>query len=158
MARKLERIDAKRLYTEELKEIPEIAIQINVPEATVYRWKNEDKEAGSDWDKEREAIRTTSSSAVSQMLLAAAAGMEEIVKELRTKGLAGFDSQKSFALSKLIRDAKSLKKDVDILGNIYIATREFIEFMNERDEDMLKQIQPLLQEFLSSMSNKYGRK
>ena len=68
MARKIERLDAKRLYCEELKEIPEIARLLNVPEKTIYRWKAEEREKGADWDKEREEIRNTSFSGYKKTL------------------------------------------------------------------------------------------
>ncbi len=152
MARKLERIDAKRLYTEELKNIPEIATQLNVPEKTVYRWKQEDLDKGSDWDKERESIRMTSASAYKQALKIAidklnsfAAGGEVNVKE-------------ADAIMKIVKAAKSLYKDVDALGNIYLAIEEWVTFLQEHDAELLKQMLPLLDQFRQAMSNKYGRK
>ena len=51
MARKLDRIEAKRLYCEEKKEVKEISRLLSVPEGTIYSWKGADAEKGNDWDK-----------------------------------------------------------------------------------------------------------
>ena len=83
MARKLERIDAKRLYCEDRKEIPQISKELNVPEKTLYRWAKDDK-----WDEQREAMRATSVSAIKQMMSLATAGMQEIVKDVKAGGLS----------------------------------------------------------------------
>lgn len=152
MARKIERMDAKQLYTEELKEVPEISTKLNVPEATVYRWKQEDKEQGVDWDKEREAIRMTSSSAYKKVL-------KIVIDKLSAVAAAGtVDAREADSIVKMIKSAKSLNKDVDSLGNIYLAIQEFVDFMDERDSEMLKKLQPYLTEFGNAMSKKYGRK
>ena len=107
MARKLERIDTKRLYCEDLKEIPQISKELNVPEKTLYRWAKDDK-----WDEQREAMRATSVSAIKQMMSLATAGMQEIVRDVKADGLKALDSQKVFALSKLIRDGKTLSRGI----------------------------------------------
>jgi len=152
VARKIERMDAKQLYTEELKEVPEISTKLNVPEATVYRWKQEDKDKGVDWDKEREAIRMTSSSSYKQALKIA-------IDQLNNVASTGdIDPRKADALIKVIKAAKSLYPGVDSLGNIYLAMSEFVDFMQERDPEELKKLQPFLTEFGSEMSKKYGRK
>ncbi|MEW6060954.1 MAG: DUF1804 family protein [Bacteroidota bacterium] len=152
MARKIERLDAKRLYIEELKEIPDISKQLNVPEATIYRWKSDDKEKSIDWDKERESIRMTSASAYKQTLKIA-------IDKLNEFAAGGeVDVKQADAIIKIIKAAKSLYKDVDSLGNIYLAMEEWIEFLHQHDPDMLKQLLPLLEQFRQTMSKKYGRK
>ena len=152
VARKIERMDAKQLYTEELKEVPEISKQINVPEATIYRWKQDDKEHGVDWDKEREAIRMTSSSSYKQALKIAVDKLTEIAST------GEVDARQADAIIKIIRAAKSLHKDVDSLGNVLLMMQELVDFLGERDADALKTLQPYLTEFGNEMSKKYGRK
>ena len=156
MARKIERLDAKRLYCEELKEIPEISKMLNVPEQTVYRWKTEDKEQGTDWDKEREAIRNTSYSAAKQMLLALNSRMTKMVEEIKTSGK--IDGSEVYALRQLILSIKSMEKNVDSLGNIMLAMNEFTDFLSQRDQKILQDLSPYLIEFGNEMSKKYGRK
>lgn len=152
MSRKLDRIDAKRLYTEELKEVPEISKQLGVPEATVYRWKSDDKEKGSDWDADRESLRMTSFSAYKQTLKIA-------IDKLNSIAASGvIDTKEADAIVKIIKSAKSLYKDVDMLGNILLAMGEFTDFLRDRDGDMLTALQPYLQEFGKQMSKTYGRK
>jgi transposase len=152
MARKIERIDAKRLYTEELKEIPEIAVQLNVPEKTVYRWKSEDKEKGIDWDREREEIRNTSFSGYKKTLKLA---IDMIDKMAMTGEIKAADAD---AVQKVVKAVKSLYKDVDSLGNILLAMSEFTDFLAERDQDLLEKLNPYLMEFGNAMSKKYGKR
>ncbi|MCL5266685.1 MAG: DUF1804 family protein [Bacteroidetes bacterium] len=156
MAHKLERIDAKRLYCEENKDIIEIAKLIDVPESTVRRWKSEDGAAGNDWDKEREEILTTSFSAVKQMLRAATSRLASMVTEIQTTNK--INPSEVYALRQLILSAKSLQKEIDNYGNIILAMTEFTEFMAERDHEELERLQPFLSEFGSLMSKKYRRK
>lgn len=151
MARKVERIDAKRLYCDDLKEISEIAKILSVPEKTIYRWASE----GS-WDKEREEIRTTSSSAVKQMLRAAAGRLTDMVEEIKVN--KKINPSEVYALRQLILSAKSLQKEVDMLGNILLAVQELTEFIAERDTEILETIRPLLAEFGPYISKKYGKR
>lgn len=152
MARKIERMDAKRFYCEDLLEIPEIAKRLNVPEASIYRWRSEDKAAGTDWDKERESMRMTSASAYKQALKIA-------IDKLTSMALSGnIDVKEADALTKIIKSAKSLYKDVDALGNILLAMSEFADFLAERSPETLDQLQPWIQEFGQVMSKKHGRK
>lgn len=156
MARKIERLDAKRYFCEELKEIPEIAILIRIPEKTIYRWKSEDMEKGIDWDKERAAIRETSFSAGKQMLLALNSRLSKMVEEIKAEGK--INPSEVYALRQLLLSIKSMEKDVDALGNIILSMNEFADFLSQRDPDILTKLQPHLVEFGSEMSKKYGRK
>lgn len=156
MARKLERSDAKRLYIEEMKEVPEISRMLNVPEKTVYRWKTEDKEQGTDWDKDREAIRLTSFSAAKQMLQAVVTRLGSMVSEIaETKKI---NPSEVYALRQLLKSAKEIEKNVDSLGNILLAMEEFTTYLSQRDPEMLQKLHPYLVEFGNEMSSKYGRK
>lgn len=152
MARKIERIDAKRFYCEELKEVPEIAVRLNVPEKTLYRWKSEDKERGNDWDREREEIRTTSFSGYKKTLKLA---IDMIDKMAQTGEISTKDAD---AVQKIVKAVKSLYKEVDNLGNILLTISEFTDFLAERDPEMLEKLQPYLAEFGSVSSKKYGNK
>lgn len=156
MARKLDRMDAKRLYCEEMKEIPEISRQLNVPEKTIYRWKSEDLERDVDWDKEREEIRMTSFSAVKQMLRAAVARLSTMVAEIERD--QKINPSEVYALRQLILSAKSLQREVDALGNILLAMTEFTEFLSEREPELLDKLHPYLLEFGEAMKKKHGRR
>lgn len=152
MARKIERMDARRLYCEELKEIPEIAKQLGVPEQTVYRWRSDDKADGTDWDSTRESMRMTSFSAYKQT-------MKMAVDKLTSIAASGeIDPKQADAIVKIIKAAKSLYKDVDSLGNILLAMGDFTEFLQERDQEILEKLQPYLIEFGSVMQKKYGKR
>lgn len=156
MARKLERLDAKRLYIEEKKEIPEIAIMLNVPEQTIYRWKLDDKEQGSDWDKEREEISMTSFSAAKQMLRALNSRLAAMVGEIEKE--KKINPSEVYAMRQLLKSVKEIEKDVDKLGNILLAMEEFTDFLANRAPDLLRTLHPYLIEFGNDMSKKHGRK
>lgn len=156
MARKLERLDAKRLYLEELKEIDEIAKILNVPEGTIRRWKVEDKENGSDWDREREEVRLTSFSVVKKMLRTAVLRMGQMMDEIQKEHK--INPSEVYALRQLLKSAKELEKDVDKLGNILLAMEEFTDFLANRAPDLLQKLHPFLIEFGNEMSRKHGRK
>lgn len=152
MARKIERIDAKRLYCEELKEIPEIATVLNTPEKTIYRWKSDDKEKGSDWDREREEIRNTSFTGYKKTLKIAI----DMIDKMATSG--EINAKDADAVQKVVKAIKSLYKDVDSLGNILLAMSEFADFLAERDPETLSRLNPYLMEFGQVMSKKYGKR
>lgn len=156
MARKLERLDAKRFYVEEKKETAEISKLIQVPEGTIYRWKEEDKAKGNDWDAEREAVAMTSFSAAKQMLAAVVTRMTAMVGEIQKDNKV--NSSEVYAIRQLILSAKALQKEVDNLGNILLAMQEFTDFMVDREPELLKKLEPFLIEFGNTMSKKYGRK
>lgn len=156
MARKLERLDAKRLYIEELKEIPDIAKQLNVPEKTLYRWKSEDAAKGIDWDAEREEIRLTSFSAAKQMLRAVVTRLGSMVEEIARDGK--INPSEVYAVRQLLKSVKEIEKDVDKLGNILLAMEEFTDFLASRAPDLLQKLHPYLIEFGNEMSKKHGRK
>jgi transposase-like protein len=152
MARKIERLDARRLYCEELKEIPEIAKQLNIPEQSVYRWRANDKKRGVDWDADRESMRMTSFSAYKQTLKIA-------IDKLNQIAVSGeIDTKQADAIVKIIKAAKSLHKDVDSLGNILLAMSDFTEFLQDRDSEILEKLQPYLVEFGTVMQKKYGKR
>jgi hypothetical protein len=156
MAHKNERIDAKRLYIEEKFDISEISKRINIPEATIYRWKADDLKAGCDWDKNREEIAMTSFSAAKQMLAAVVSRMTAMVDEIKTDHKV--NPSEVYAIRQLILSAKALQKEVDNLGNILLATQEFTDFLAESNYDLLKQLEPYIIEFGSTMSKKYGKR
>lgn len=156
MAHKIARLDAKRLYLEELKEIPEISKMLNVPEKTAYRWKAEDRENGVDWDKEREEIRMTSFSAAKSMLRAVVTRLDSMVKEIGESHK--INPSEVYALRQLLKSVKEIQKDIDSLGNILLAMEEFTDFIAQRDHEMLQKLHPYLVEFGNEMSKKYGRK
>ena len=152
MARRLERLDAKRLFIEERIEIPEISKRLNVPEKTVYRWKQEDRDAGADWDQDREQVVMTSLSAYKMTLKIA-------IDQLKAVASSGeINVKNADAIVKMIKAAKSLYKDVDNLGNILLAMTEFTEFLAERDPEILMKLQPYLSEFGTTMQRKYTKK
>ena len=150
MARKIERLDAKRLYCEELKEIPEIARLLNVPEKTIYRWKAEEREKGADWDKEREEIRNTSFSGYKKTLKLAI----DMIDRMAATG--EINAKDADAVQKVGKAVKSLYKEVDNLGNVLLTMNEFAEFMAEREPELLDKLQPYIVEFGTTMSKKYG--
>jgi transposase-like protein len=152
MARRLERIDARRLYCEELVAIAEIAKRMQIAENTIYRWKSEDAARGADWDSERETLRMTSFSAYKQAIKIA-------VDKLTSMATSGeIDFKDADGLTKIIKAAKSLYKDVDSLGNIILAMNEFADFLAERSPETLDSLQPWIAEFGQVMSKKYSKR
>jgi hypothetical protein len=153
MARDEERHRAKLMYVEDgLKEL-EISARLNVPVKTIYRWAKEDK-----WDDERKALGQTSVNIIKNMLGAAVESMQKITEDVKANGIEALDSQKLFALTNLIKEAKKLLKDQDKLGDLLLMAREYTEFMQARDQELLKRNIPLLREFAEEMKKKYGRR
>jgi len=152
VARRPERFEAKKLYIEDGLDLGEIGKRLNVPEATVRRWRLEDREAGTDWDQDREQIRMTSLSAYRETLKIAI----DKLKRIATSG--EIDVKEADAIVKIIKAAKSLYKDVDNLGNILLAMTEFTDFLAEREPDLLTRLRPYLSEFGTTMQRKYSKK
>lgn len=146
-----DRTEAKRLYIEENVGIAEISKRLDIPEKTLYRWRNDEK-----WDEEKEDIANTSTNAVKQSYRAAIAAMEKITKDFEAGGtLNSADVQNA---RMLIKNAKELQKDVDMLGNILIAQREWTQFLQERDPELLQKNLPYLLAFKDEMKKKYGKR
>ena len=149
MARDIDKLKAKQLYTEEGKDVKEISSMLGVPEKTVYRWKSEAEGSDDDWDRDREAIHLTGHSAYKRMLAIA-------VKQLSDIAVSGeIDPRKADALQKVIKSAKSLAKDMDRRGNILLGMTEFTEFLRESHADQLETLQPFLIEFGTWVKKKY---
>jgi uncharacterized protein YjcR len=144
MARNNDRLNAKRLYIEENKEISDIALQLDVPEKTVYRWRAEEG-----WDKDRETMKLTGVSAYKNMMLIAVRQLEEMA----TSG--EIDARKADALNKVIKAAKSLSKDIDKRGNILLGVGEFVTFMREEHSEFLMTLVPYLTEFGTWVKHRY---
>lgn len=49
------RAELRRLYVFDQKSLPEAAEEAGIPLATARQWKNKDKAAGDDWDKQKAA-------------------------------------------------------------------------------------------------------
>jgi transposase-like protein len=151
MARKLERLEAKRLYVEEGEEVKTIAAKLNVDEKTLYRWRQDDG-----WDAEREENANTSTNAVKQSYRAAISAMEKITKDFEKTGMLNSADVQNARM--LIKNAKELQKDVDALGNILMAQREWLQFVQERDPELVQKMLPYLNEFKDEMKKKYGKR
>jgi len=146
-----DRTEAKRLYIEEGLKVQEIARRLDINEKTIYRWRDEEK-----WDEEKEEIANTSTNAVKQTFLAAISALGQITEKFKTeKVISSADVQNA---RMLIKSAKELQKDVDMLGNILIAQREWTQFMQERDPELLTKMLPYLMGFKDEMKKKYGKR
>lgn len=152
MTKRIERLDARRLYCEERKSIGEIAAQLHVPDKTIYNWKAGDKLAGEDWDHTREEMYLTAFSAHKGTLKLAMDTLNKISREGK------IDPSQIYAVRQLVLTVKSLYKDVDTYGNILRTVSELIQFMQDRYPDLLQQMQPCLAEFGKTMQDKYGSK
>lgn len=135
------------MYCEEGLLVPEISKRLNVPEKTIYRWKEEEA-----WDRDREAMKMTSFSAYKQTLKIA-------IDKLTSIALSGqIDVKEADALTKIIKSAKSLYKDVDVLGNVLLGMSEFSDFLQDRSPETLEKLLPWITEFGQVMSKKYGKR
>ncbi len=149
-----ERERAKQLFVEDgISNIEDIAKRLNVPVKTVYRWRDDDN-----WVEEKKALGETSISIIKNMLSTAVQSMQKITEEVKTKGIEALDSQKLFAVTNMIKESKKLLKDQDKLGDLLLMAREYTEFMQSRDQELLKRNLPLLREFGEEMKKKYGRR
>jgi transposase-like protein len=156
MAHKLERIDAKRYYCEESKEVSEIARLLNVPESTIRRWKSQDAASGNDWDKEREALRTTSYSMVKQMMLTLSDRLEKMSEEIKASGK--INPSEVYAFRQLVLSVKSLEKEDDPYAAIMRFADEYTSYLGEHYPEELQRQQEYIVEFGAAMSKKYRRK
>jgi hypothetical protein len=148
MARKLERLDAKRLYVEEKKTIDEIAILIpTVSTASLYRWC-----ADENWDKEREEISLTSFSTLRKTLILMSKKMDEMVSS------GQIDPTVADSIAKLSKVIERLDKDVNAYGNIILMVEELTSFLAERDSELLEKLHPYLIEFGTVMAKKFSKK
>ena len=68
------------------------------------------------------------------------------------------DFKDADGLTKIIKAAKSLYRDVDSLGNIILAMNEFADFLAERSPETLDELQPWIAEFGQVMSKKYSKR
>lgn len=153
MAYDEERQRAKQMYVEDGLKEAEISARLNVPVKTVYRWAKDDK-----WEDERKALGETSVSIIKNMLGTAVGSMQKLTDDVKANGIEALDSQKLFALTNLIKESKKLLKDQDKLGDLLLMAREYTEFMQARDQEMLKRNLPILREFAEEMKKKYGRR
>jgi len=144
MARSIDRLTARRLYVEEGKTIEQISVSINVPRATLYRWKDEEG-----WDKDREMLHTTSLSALRSTYLLAVRQLEEMV----TAGK--IDARQADAFNKIISGAKRLSSTIDKRANILDGFEEFVSFMEQFHSDALKEMVEFIIEFRTYAKNKF---
>jgi len=156
MARKIERIDAKKLYIEELREMAEISKRITVPVKTLYRWKSEDLEKGDDWDKEREKIHTTSNFSVNKFSRVLLDRLAKMLDEIAAG--AKIDPSAVYAMRQLILSVNSFKKKEDKLGDVLLMVKELVDFITERYPEERERLHPILTEFGEEMGKKFGRK
>ena len=149
MARDIDRLKAKQLYTEEGKSIKDISIVTGVPEKTIYRWKQEADGTDDDWDTTRETLQLTGVSAGQSMIALA-------IKQLKEMSVSGeIDARKADAFTKIVKSARSLLRDIDKRGNVLLGLNEFIEFLRESHPDQLDALQPYIIEFGSWVKRKY---
>lgn len=153
MAYDEERQRAKQMYVEDGLKEAEISARLSVPVKTVYRWSKDDR-----WEDERRALGETSVSIIKNMLGTAVESMQKLTDDVKANGIEALDSQKLFALTNLIKESKKLLKDQDKLGDLLLMAREYTEFMQARDQELLKRNLPLLREFAEEMKRKYGRR
>lgn len=156
MARKLERNDAYMFYVQDMKEIPEISELLKVPEKTLYRWKQEDVHAGKDWDKDREAFRATPTANANKMLQTSVARLGKLLDEIQAGNK--LDAQEVYALKALYEMAERLTKGQHMYPYILAFTKEFTEFMDAEDPELLQQIIPHLSRFGEEMNKKYRKR
>jgi transposase-like protein len=149
MARDIDRLQAKQLYTQDGKTIKEISIVLGVPEKTIYRWKQESDGTDDDWDAIREVLQLTGVSAGKNVIALA-------VKKLSEMAASGeVDAGKADAIIKIVKVARSLLRDIDKRGNILLGLNEFIEFLRESHPEQLDALQPYIIEFGSWVKRKY---
>lgn len=147
MSHKIERIEAKRLYLEENLSLEDINKRIpQVSLASLYRWSAEEK-----WDAEREEVALTAFSSHRTILKMISNKLNEIAKS------GVINAGDSDSLTKLAKTVKTLFKDVDSYGNIILTIGELTEFLQDRDQELLAKLHPLLIEFGNLMSRKYGK-
>ena len=170
MARKLERSDAKMLYCQEFKEVPEISAILTVPEKTVYRWKAEDKEQGTDWDKDRESFRRTPQARAQEIFAASINQFNELIDQMKRDGK--IDSQALFAVNKSLETFERMMKGQHMYPYILMMVSELTDYLTgeqatitvkckecslSAEVDLLQELVPYLKAFGEAMAKKYRR-
>lgn len=150
MARTLERTDAQLLYTQEMKDIKEISGILNVPEKTLYRWREEDE-----WDKNREAFRRTPQAKAQEVIVSVADKLSKLADQMQADGK--LDSQGLFALNKLLEQADRMNRSQHMYPYILQMTKELTDFLEEDHPELLEQLLPALKKFGERMAKKYRR-
>lgn len=156
MARKNDRADAHMFYVQQMHEIPAIADLLHIPQSTLYRWKDEDAEAGKDWDKDREAFRITPAARANEMIVEAAKTLKVTLDAAKTPGTK-IDSQALFAVNKLLELAEKLNRNQHMYPYIIMMTKELTEFFEEQNPELLEKMLPTLKKFGEAMAKKYRR-
>lgn len=140
------RINARQLYVQDRKSIGEISKQLSVPEKALYRWRDDEA-----WDKDLEALATTSINSLKDAFLLIVRQLQEMVADPSKFTNANIDK-----LSKTIKAIKSLEKDIDKRGNILAGLEEFVGFMRENHPADLNLVSQYLVEFSAHLVSKYG--
>lgn len=144
------------LYVQQMHEITAIAELLNIPPSTLYRWKDEDAEAGKDWDKDRESFRKTPAARANEMIIEAANILKATLDAAKIPG-SKVDSQALFAVNKLLELAEKLDRNQHMYPYILMMTKELTEFFEEQNPELLEQMLPTLKKFGESMAKKYRR-
>jgi uncharacterized protein YjcR len=155
VARKTDRIDARMLYSMEMKEVAEISTILNVPEKTLYRWKQEDGKRGTDWDKDRESFRRTPAARAEELFEAAIKKFQEIVDNMAEA--SAIDSQALFAVDKILDRYEKMRKRQHMYPYILTMVRELTELLEDENSELLQELVPYLKKFGELMAKKYRR-
>lgn len=136
MARNIERLKAKKFFTEEGKTVPEISVALGVPVKTVYAWAKKDA-----WEKDRETVVLSGMASINDLKILAA-------KEIEAMRAAGtIDSKRADALVKVFTFADKLGKGMNHRQNILLGVKALTRFLAENHPEALDNLKPFLIEF-----------
>lgn len=132
MAKDEKKEEAKKLYIHENKSIQEISSIINVAQTTVYRWKNEDKEAGQDWDDKR-AIWNLTPSELEKVYIEC---VKELVLKIKEDPQLMIDSKVADAMSKHIANLKKMNPKQMYFGAALDLLKVIDDYLKHKDKKL----------------------
>ncbi|MBN2544573.1 MAG: DUF1804 family protein [Spirochaetes bacterium] len=135
MSNEDKRNEAKRLYIRENKDIKEIAKIIHAAEATIYRWKKEDKDNNEDWDENRDTYNL-SPEEIEKIYLES---VKEMIVDIKKDPSLMRDSKVADAMSKHIANLKKLNPKQLYLGVGLEVLKVIAEYFKKNNEEKLHQ-------------------
>lgn len=134
MAHEEERAVAQKMFEVDRMLIADIAIQLSVPKATVYRWKKE-----GNW---QQSVINNALNKVERLQ-----NLRDLVNRLFDEIAASNnpDKDRLTTLRGYMDLLNEYEKKVDMRGTILMAVQEVVKCMREEREDLIEQFIPFLQ-------------
>lgn len=136
MAKEERKDEAVKLYIREGKDISEISKILDISDATLYRWKKEDKENNNCWDEKRK-IWQLSPAELEKVYLES---VKELVLKVRENSDLMLDSKVADAMSKHISNLKKMNPRNIYLGVAVDLLTVIDDYLKKNDKKLRETI------------------